>query len=60
LFFQEIKEAPKKIHKPVIYLRYVESLSWLSSEYIRRSKKEMGEVKDSERLYPENIIKYKK
>jgi hypothetical protein len=48
LLFQEIRESPKKIQKPVIDLRSIGSLSWSASEYAHSSKKE---VDGSKRLW---------
>jgi len=59
LLFQEIRESPKKIQKPVTYLRSVGSLSLSALEYARSSKKRWMKVKNFKRLYPENIAKYK-
>jgi hypothetical protein len=45
LLFQEIRESPKKIQKPVTDLRSVGSLSLSALEYARSSKKKVDESK---------------
>jgi len=59
LLLHEIRKSPKKIQKLVTNLRYVGSLSWSTLEYARNSKKRWMKVKDSKRLYPKDITKYK-
>jgi len=58
LLFQEIRKSPRKIQKPVTDLRSVGSLSWSASEYARAIRKRWIRVKDFERSYHEDIIKY--
>jgi len=48
LLFQEIRESPKKIQKPIIDLQYVGSPLWSASEYAQSSNKE---VDGSKRLW---------
>ena len=57
LLFQEMRESPKKIQKPVTDLRSVGSLSWSASEYAHSSKEEVNE---SKRLWKTVPRRYRK
>jgi len=58
LLFQEIRESPKKIQKSVTDLLFMESLPYQHQSMHVASRKRWIEVKDSEKLYPEDIAKY--
>jgi len=45
LLFQEIRELPRKIQKPVTDLRSVGSLSWSTLKYARSCKEEVDKSK---------------
>ena len=59
-FFQEMRESPKKIQKPVTDLRYVGSLPWSASEYARNSKEEVDERKRLWKTVPRRYCKIRR
>jgi hypothetical protein len=57
LLFQEIRESPKKIQKPVTDLWSVGSLSWSASEYACNSKEKVDESKRLWKTIPQRYRK---
>ena len=58
LLFQEIRESPKKIQNPVTDLRSWDHYHDQHQSMHVTSRKRWMKVKDSEKLYPEDIAKY--
>jgi len=57
LFFQEIKESPKKMQKLVTDLRSVGSLSWSVSKYAYSFKEEVDGIKRLWKIVPRRYCK---